>query len=190
MSSNGPSSGRRPLLQRGIRPSKTRAVGALWAKSLLNAVLFFGIFMVLLPWGAHRLLPVTIPLPVALSTGGGGILFFAGIAVWLWGLDVFSRRGRGTPFPLDAPRNLATKGPFEWVRNPIMAAELAVIWAVALYTASAGIGIYAMLVTVAARLVVVRIEEPELRDRFGETYRAYCRKVPRWLPWTRPREVR
>jgi protein-S-isoprenylcysteine O-methyltransferase Ste14 len=156
-------------------------------KSLLNAVLFFSIFMLALPWGAHRLLPVTIPLPPALRAGGGGTLFFVGIAVWLWGLDVFSRRARGTPFPLDAPRHLATKGPFEWVRNPIMAAELAVIWAVALYTASAGVGVYAMLATAAGHLVVVRVEEPELRARFGEIYDAYCRSVPRWLPWTRPR---
>jgi protein-S-isoprenylcysteine O-methyltransferase Ste14 len=162
-------------------------VGALWAKSLLNAVLFFGIFMVVLPWGAHHLLPVTIALPLELRAGGGGALFFAGIAVWLWGLDIFSRRGRGTPFPLDAPRNLATEGPFAWVRNPIMAAELAVIWAVALYSASAGAGVYAMLATLSAHLVVLRIEEPELRDRFGEVYDAYCRKVPRWLPWTLPR---
>lgn len=190
MSSKGPSSGRRPLLQRGIRPSTTRSVSALWAKSLLNAVLFFAIFMVVLPWGAHQLLPASILLPLALRAGVGGTLFFAGIAVWLWGLDVFSRHGRGTPFPLDAPRNLATNGPFEWVRNPIMAAELAVIWAVALYTASAGVGVYAMLVTVAAHLVIVRIEEPELRERFGETYDAYCRQAPRWLPWTRSRAVR
>jgi protein-S-isoprenylcysteine O-methyltransferase Ste14 len=186
----GPSPGRPSVARRAIRPSTTHSVAALWAKSLLNAVLFFGIFMVALPWGAHRLWPATVPLPQALRTGGGGILFLAGIAVWLWGLDVFSRRGSGTPFPLDAPRHLTTSGPFAWIRNPIMAAELAVIWGLALYTASAGICVYAVLATVAGHLAVVRIEEPELRERFGATYAAYCARVPRWLPRTRRRAER
>ena len=164
-------------------------MAVLWAKSLLNALLFFAVFMVALPWAAHGLLPITLPLPAMLRVGAGGALFVAGTGVWLWGLDVFSRRGRGTPFPLDAPRHLATSGPFAWVRNPIMAAELAVIWAVALFSACAGIWVYAALVTVVARVVVVSIEEPELRERFGATYEAYCARVPRWLPRVRPRRV-
>ena len=39
----------REVLQGAIRPSTTRATRALWAKSLLNAVLFFAVFMVVLP---------------------------------------------------------------------------------------------------------------------------------------------
>jgi protein-S-isoprenylcysteine O-methyltransferase Ste14 len=102
--------------------------------------------------------------------------------VWLWCLDVFSRRGRGTPFPLDAPSKLVTTGPFAIVRNPIMVAEVAVIWAEALYFSSVGILLYAGLVTVASHLLVLRVEEPELRQRFGADYEDYCRRVPRWLP--------
>ncbi len=57
-----------------------------------------------------------------------------------------------------------------------------VIWSEALYFASAGLVAYAVLVTAAAHWVVVRVEEPELRKRFGERYEAYCRNVPRCLP--------
>ena len=71
---------------------------------------------------------------------------------------------------------------FAVVRNPIMAAEIMVIWAEALYFASLGILIYAALVSIAGHLMVVRVEEPELRERFGESYEAYCRDVPRWVP--------
>ncbi|MBI4516949.1 MAG: isoprenylcysteine carboxylmethyltransferase family protein [Deltaproteobacteria bacterium] len=175
------------MANRGIRPSTTRSTAALWAKSLLNACLFFLLFMVALPWAAHWLLPAAIALPGWLRAGGGGLFFFGGVVVWAVCLDLFSRRGRGTPFPLDAPRLLVTSGPFAWVRNPIMAAELSVIWGEALYVAGVGLALYAALCTLAAHLGVVLIEEPELRARFGESYDAYCRRVPRWLPRLRGR---
>jgi protein-S-isoprenylcysteine O-methyltransferase Ste14 len=166
----------------GIRPSTTRSTTALWAKSLLNAVLFFTLFMVLLPWGAHSLLPAAIPIPAVLGIWGAAVLFFGGLALWVYCLDVFSRRGQGTPLPMDAPRLLVETGPFAVVRNPIMAGELAVIWAEALYFASLGILLYAAVITVAAHLMVVFVEEPELRGRFGESFDEYCQRVPRWLP--------
>jgi protein-S-isoprenylcysteine O-methyltransferase Ste14 len=37
-------------------------------------------------------------------------------------------------------------------------------------------------VSVGAHLLVLYVEEPELRRRFGECYEAYCREVPRWRP--------
>jgi protein-S-isoprenylcysteine O-methyltransferase Ste14 len=155
---------------------------ALWAKSLLNAVLFFGIFMVALPWLAHQLLPMKIPLPRSIRSGLAGALALAGLGAWVACLDTFSRHGRGTPFPADAPRHLVTTGLFRYARNPIMAAELSLIWAGALYLASAGPALYAVVISLVAHFMVVRIEEPELHKRFGQAYAEYCRNVPRWLP--------
>jgi protein-S-isoprenylcysteine O-methyltransferase Ste14 len=172
----------RATLQRAIRPSTTRSTAALWAKSVLNAVLFFGIFMLALPGLAHHSLPMRLPLPPPLRTWIAGVLAAVGVGAWIACLDAFSRRGRGTPLLSDAPRHLVTQGPFRHIRNPIMAAELAVIWAEALYLASVGVIVYAALITVAAHLLVVYIEEPELRRRFGKSYIEYCHKVPRWLP--------
>jgi len=172
----------RTTLQDAIRPSTTRSTSAIWAKSLLNAVLFFGIFMVLLPWLAQRLLPLELPIPPAVRTWLGAALAVAGIAVWVACLDTFSRHGRGTPLPADAPRHLVTRGLFRRIRNPIMAAELLVIWGVALFLASLGAMLYAILISFVAHIMVVQVEEPELRRRFGESYVEYCRDVPRWLP--------
>ncbi len=50
------------------RPSTTENTGALWAKSLLNALLFFGVFMVALPWVAHTLLPAILLFPFGIRT--------------------------------------------------------------------------------------------------------------------------
>ena len=172
-------------LQRAIRASTTRSTAALWAKSLLNAVLFFTIFMLALPWLAHQLLPVALPVPGGVRTWLGGALAVVGIAAWIACLDAFSRHGRGTPLPVDAPRHLVTTGLFGVVRNPIMAAELLVIWGEALYLASWGVMLYAVAISAAGYAMVRYVEEPELRKRFGESYDEYCRKVPRWLPGTR-----
>jgi protein-S-isoprenylcysteine O-methyltransferase Ste14 len=177
----------RTLLQRTIRPSTTQSTAALWAKSLLNAALFFSIFMVALPWLAQRLLPLALPVPERLGGWLAATLGIVGVTVWIACLDAFSRRGRGTPLPVDAPRRLVTSGPFAVMRNPIMAAELLVIWAEALYCASLGITLYAIAMSVAAQWMVLRIEEPELRERFGDRYEDYCRSVPRWFPRLRPR---
>jgi protein-S-isoprenylcysteine O-methyltransferase Ste14 len=138
--------------------------------------------MVLLPWGAHQLLSASLPLPVAARTWLGAILLIAGLALWIPCLDAFSRRGEGTPLPLDAPRKLVTSGLFGVVRNPIMLGELLVIWAEVIYFASAGILVYATVMSLSGHLMVVYVEEPELRERFGEGYRDYCRSVPRWFP--------
>ena len=167
---------------RWVRPSVTASTVWLWAKSLLNAGLFFALFMGALPWLAHHLLSFEVPIPAAIRILGGGLLFIAGLFTWLRCLDDFSRRGGGTPFPLDAPRHLVTSGPFAVVRNPIMAAELSVIWGEAFYVASLGVLLYAALTSVLAHFLVTRVEEPELRQRFGEAYEHYCRRIPRWLP--------
>jgi protein-S-isoprenylcysteine O-methyltransferase Ste14 len=138
--------------------------------------------MVLLPWGAHQLLPVSLPLPLGARRWLGGVLSIAGLALWIPCLDTFSRRGEGTPLPLDAPRHLVTSGLFGVMRNPIMAGELMVIWAEGICFASLGILVYASVMSVASDLLVLYVEEPELRERFGESYEAYRRSVPRWLP--------
>ncbi len=103
-------------------------------------------------------------------------------------LDAFSRRGRGTPLPADAPRHLVTDGLFRLVRNPIIAAELMVVWGEALFVASWGIVLYAIAVSIGGHLIVVNVEEPELQKRFGASFEAYCRDVPRWFPRLRKKE--
>jgi protein-S-isoprenylcysteine O-methyltransferase Ste14 len=177
----------RGILEGAIRPSTTRTTGALWAKSLLNAVLFFALFMVACPWLSDRLLPTPLFFPHLFRTWLAGSCFVVGIGIWVACLDTFSRHGRGTPLPLDAPRELVTRGPFSVIRNPIMAAELLVIWGEVLYFSSLGVLLYAVAISLGAHAAVRHVEEPELRKRFGASYEEYCRLVPRWVPRILPR---
>ena len=162
--------------------STTESTTALWAKSVLTAVVFFGIFMVALPWPLHHFLPARLPLPDALRSWGGGGLFVVGLALWIGSLEAFPRRGRGTPLPTDAPRHLMVSGLHGVIRNPMMVGQVILVWGMALHFASVGFAVYVLLFMLFARRVVVAVEEPELRDRFGAEYEAYCERVPRWVP--------
>jgi protein-S-isoprenylcysteine O-methyltransferase Ste14 len=53
-------------------------------------------------------------------------------------------------------------------------------WAVV--SRSAGVVAYGLGIAIVAHLLVVLVEEPLLRRRFGAAYEAYGRAVRRWLP--------
>jgi protein-S-isoprenylcysteine O-methyltransferase Ste14 len=160
----------------------------LWRTALLDAFVFSAIFMAALPWVMHRLLPRALPIPALIRTWGIALIAL-GVACLLVCLDAFVRRGRGTPLPAQAPRRLVTDGLFGIVRNPIIVAELMVIWGEALYAASLGVFLYAVAITAGSHLVVLYVEEPTLKKRFGETYDDYCRSVPRWIPKLRAKRA-
>ena len=82
---------------------------------------------------------------------------------------------------------LLTRGPYTYSRNPMYVSELALWlgWAVFYGNISVLIGsviLFAVLVPGA------RYEERVLEARFGDAYRAYRGRVPRWLGPRRPRE--
>ena len=136
-------------MARFIRPSTTQSTAALWAKSVLDTVLFLGIAMIGPLWLTDWVFPYRVPLPFWPRAIGSGLLFVSGIAVWAVCVDSFTRRGRGTAFPLDAPRHLVSTGPFAVVRNPIIVAEAVAVWGAALYLSSLGALLYATFFTLA-----------------------------------------
>jgi protein-S-isoprenylcysteine O-methyltransferase Ste14 len=129
-------------------------------------------------WAAHRLLPLTYEVPPEIRTWGGAALTAVGACVFIGCLDTFIRHGRGTQLPTEAPRRLVTNGLFAVVRNPIILAELMVIWGEAIYVASLGMALYALVASVGGLAIVRYVEEPELRRRFGASYDTYCQNVP------------
>ncbi|MBI4517547.1 MAG: isoprenylcysteine carboxylmethyltransferase family protein [Deltaproteobacteria bacterium] len=94
----------------------------------------------------------------------------------------FVRRGQGTPAPVAPPRHLVVAGVYRYVRNPMYIGVLAMIVGQGVFLASVVVLLYAAGVALAFHLFVVLYEEPALRRKFGDNYRAYCKQVPRWLP--------
>jgi protein-S-isoprenylcysteine O-methyltransferase Ste14 len=76
---------------------------------------------------------------------------------------------------------LLTEGVYARVRHPRYAQVVVQMLAFALFTNY--LATYVLFLLVAAALFpLTRIEERELRDRFGAEYEAYCARVPRFIP--------
>ncbi len=132
-------------------------------------------------------------IPLALLRTGPqletGVLAYLAFPLWLiggvillWSFWNFLHEGRGTPAPIDPPKELVAAGFYRYVRNPMYVGILLILigyflwfgyWSLLVYTA------FAFLMT---HLFVLFYEEPTLRNKFGASYEEYLRRVPRWLP--------
>ena len=94
--------------------------------------------------------------------------------------------GRGTPLPIDTARELVTTGPYALVRNPMAVTGLSQGIGVALLIGSWAAIAYVVAGGLLWHVLVRPMEEAELEERFGESYRAYKQRVALWLPRRRP----
>ena len=68
------------------------------------------------------------------------------------------------------------------MRNPVYVGLFLILFGEALLFKSTVLLVYSLLWLLVLNLIVVFIEEPSLRRRFGESYDEYLKSVPRWIP--------
>ena len=148
---------------------------------LLAVVLVYGALSV----AVVRLfrLPVTFTAPAWLTGIVGGFLILAGIVVLGLAIHHLSlRRAFGTEiYASPAESVLVTTGPYAYVRNALyLGAAVALIgWTLLLRS---------VILTVATALMIIlfvfvaKWEERELQSRLGNTYDAYRRATPLFVP--------
>jgi protein-S-isoprenylcysteine O-methyltransferase Ste14 len=112
----------------------------------------------------------------------GAVFIAAGLAMWVWTVRLFVAIGGGTLAPWDPTRHLVVEGPYRVVRNPMITAVLGVLVGEAILFGSAWIGIWCAAFVAINWAYFVLVEEPGLERRFGDEYREYRRRVPRWIP--------
>jgi protein-S-isoprenylcysteine O-methyltransferase Ste14 len=78
-------------------------------------------------------------------------------------------------------QKLLTPGPYAVSRNPMFLSELAFWFGWALFYGSLAVLIGFLFWVTLFNFVIVPYEERDLEARFGEAYRAYRARVPRWL---------
>jgi len=148
------------------------------AKTLMFTILVPGTVGVYIP---YRLRPAT-PHAITAVAALGLLPIAAGFCIYLWCAWDFATFGRGTPLPLDPPKELVVRGLFRYARNPMYVGVLLAIFGQALWFTSAVILGYGLAVAVGFHLMVILYEEPVLRAKFGASYEQYCREVRRWIP--------
>lgn len=82
----------------------------------------------------------------------------------------------------DARLALVTRGPFRWVRNPILTGTGTTVLGLALLTPNL-VSVAAVAAVLASHQVLVRlVEEPYLERVHGAAYRDYAARTGRFVP--------
>jgi protein-S-isoprenylcysteine O-methyltransferase Ste14 len=135
------------------------------------------------PWGDVTLYRTALAWPPA------ALLFAAGL--WIYrragaGFSAAQLGGLPELIPGHIEQRLATSGIRAWVRHPVYLGHLCEMLAWSLGTGLVvcyGLSVFAAV----TGAIMIRLEDRELEQRFGEEYREYRRKVPAVVPRMRPR---
>ncbi|MDX2155269.1 MAG: methyltransferase [Hyphomicrobiaceae bacterium] len=122
--------------------------------------------------GTHLGLPAAIRILAALVLAGALALF----------LRSFFKLGRDNSY--GATDGLVTNGIYRWTRNP-QNAMLVVVYASLALLADSPSTYVLCAAMMAVYVLMVMVEEPWLESVYGEPYRLYCRRVPRFFNWRR-----
>lgn len=151
-------------------------------RAITYAALFIGLVLIYVPAQILSWTGILRPEIIELPQIAGMVTSAVGAGIALWCVFTFATIGKGTPAPFDPPRRLVTRGPYQFVRNPMyIGAGLALIGAALFYESLSLLG-YVGILFVITHSFMVWYEEPTLRRTFGGDYEDYCRKVRRWLP--------
>lgn len=147
------------------------------------------LFVILLPAGLLRLgryLDRIFNLaPEGREPGRRVLALLLGVPGWalaLWANYAQFTRGKGTPMPVFAPRKLLVEPPYTHTRNPMALGTFMAYLGLAMWAGSRGMAALVVGLTGALLVYIKRVEEPELVQRFGESYLAYRAQTPFFLP--------
>jgi protein-S-isoprenylcysteine O-methyltransferase Ste14 len=160
---------------------------------LFIVLVVYPLLVVVLPWGLSLLTPrygwtergpATWNLLGLVPVAAGVVGLF-----WVFGvmfaqfpnLPEIVELDEGEGFLTATSRILITHGPFAYSRNPMFLSGLFVWLGWAIFYGSGLIAIVIVVLWTLANSLKVPQEERGLEARFGEAYRDYRRRVPRWL---------
>jgi protein-S-isoprenylcysteine O-methyltransferase Ste14 len=145
---------------------------------------------VVIPIGLARRNGITLAVGSSASQVGlqvaGLLALCLGLVLFSASLGRFVTEGRGTLAPWDPPRRLVVRGPYRYVRHPMISGVVFVLLGESMVLLSMAHFYWALIFLGVNAVYIPLLEEPMLVDRFGSEYRQYCRHVPRLVPRLRP----
>lgn len=149
---------------------------------------FFAVIVAVFAGGmlTDRILGLPRLLDGLAGVGIGIVLVGAGMVVYAWCVAVFLR-AKGTPVPVNPPRELVQGGPYAVVRNPMLTGLFAVLFGLGFILHSMSTVLVWMPLFILLNAIWLRlVEEPELEKRLGVKYAEYRQRVPMFIPkWHR-----
>lgn len=128
---------------------------------------------------AHRYLPIVLLLETP-HRYAGALPVVVGIAITATAAGAFRRAG--TPVvPFERSTALVTGGLYRFTRNPMYLGMTLLLVGVAMLWGSLGAFLPIPLFVAVVTVRFIRGEERFLEDLFGDDYRAYKRRVRRWI---------
>jgi protein-S-isoprenylcysteine O-methyltransferase Ste14 len=121
-----------------------------------------------------------------LTVALGAVLLIVGFVLFIASLRRFAVEGRGTLAPWDPPRRLVVRGPYRFVRNPMISGVIFLLFGEAAMLRSRPHAMWAATFFAINIIYIPLLEEPMLEMRFGDEYRQYCRHVRRFIPHLKP----
>jgi protein-S-isoprenylcysteine O-methyltransferase Ste14 len=114
----------------------------------------------------------------------GILLAFVGTILQLWALKTLSARViTGVPEVINGETaRLVVEGPFSRVRHPTYLSHSLFFIGIFLSTGIMATGFVALIDFIIVALIIVPMEEHELLSRFGDEYRLYMARTPRFFP--------
>ncbi|KPK25183.1 MAG: hypothetical protein AMJ61_12665 [Desulfobacterales bacterium SG8_35_2] len=109
-----------------------------------------------------------------------------GLGLAFWTVTLFTTFGKGTPAPWDPPQKLVIRGPYRYVRNPMITGVLFMLLAESLLLQSWPVFLWLIIFYVLNKIYFPLFEEKSLKKRFGTDYLEYKKHVPRWIPRLKP----
>ena len=127
----------------------------------------------------HVVIPVKTILHAPYTYLGLFFILF-GIILNLWADALFKKRN--TPVkPHELPTSLEVSGPFRISRHPMYLGMAAILLGLAILLGSVITFVFPVLFILVMELLFIPLEDRNLEQAFGAEYRAYKKRVRRWI---------
>ncbi len=152
-----------------------------WLKTLIFTVVVPGIVTIYVPRWLLSTEQFQLSFDLGLAHYLGLVLITLGAAIYGWCAGDFTFTGKGTPAPIDPPKELVVRGLYRYTRNPMYVGVLTVLLGEVLWFGSRRLLGYTAAIALLFHLFITLYEEPVLQRGFGDAYQRYRTAVPRWL---------